>query len=98
LESEATDDSAVNEEASGNFDHFEHTVGKFASNINHEEASRVVGFANTTHCEMKIFDCLDIMYWTMGIVHTWHVDQLDHSFSSVHLTSVEIDLLGTTLS
>jgi len=96
LESEAADDSAVDEEASSNFDHFYHTVGKLASDIDHEEACRVMGLANTSHSEMEIFDCLDIMFDAMGVVHAWHIDQLDHSFSSIHLTAVEIDLLGTT--
>lgn len=96
LESEAADDSAVDEEASGNFDHFQHAVGKLTSDVDYEEASRVLGFTDTVHGKMKIFNCLNIVLDAMGVVHAWHVDQLDHSFSSEHLTAVEINLLGTT--
>ena len=54
--------------------------------------------AYTAHGQMKIFEGLDIVMDAMRIVHTRHIDQLNHSFSSEHLTGMEVDLLGTALS
>ena len=97
LESKAANNSCILEETSCDFDHFDEAVGELHCYVNYKETCGILVFTDATHGEVELLNGLNVIFFTVGVVHTWHIDQLNHSFCAKHLTAVEIDRHGFTL-